>query len=124
VSAAEEVGIIRDATALLLDHAALVPPGPWHWERVLDRLVVCDLSGGIIARIPDSVSGGEDSAAWLAARDPRGARLEAALLKAITNEAEIVLKLQPEAVPAELAWRVSGYTEAFALARYIMEETA
>ena len=124
MTAPDEVAAIRAAAALLLDRAAVVPPGPWHWERVLERLVLLDQAKEIIARIPDSVSGGEDAAAWLTLRDPRSARLEAAMLNAIADEAGRALKLWPDAVSAELAWRVTGYTEALELARYLLEEAS
>ena len=121
-AAQDEVRILRAAATLLLEQADLVPAGPWRLRQVVGRTAVVDTAGRIIAWIPDAA--GTSVVAYIASRDPGSAQPEAALLTALADEAETVLKLRPLTVPAELAWRVSGYAEALGLARYLLREAA
>ena len=117
----EQIAVIRVAAALLADRAALVPPGPWTAKRILEREVICDPSGRIVARIPEGIGGAEkDSGAYLELCDPRSARLVAALLNAVADGAELALKLLPTAVPDDMPAEVAGYDEALGLARHLL----
>jgi hypothetical protein len=115
----EEIGAIRAAATLLLDRAALVPPDPWLWKEIVGRMAIRDTAGHIIAWVPDAT--GADSASYLSFRGPGSAQLEAALLNAIADGAEYLLKAAPDATTADLAEQVCGYAEALALAAHTLE---
>jgi hypothetical protein len=77
------------------------------------------MPGRIIAWAPGA--GAADTARYIAFRDPRAARLEAALLIAVADGADHLLKLLPDATPGDMAEQVCGYADAVILARHILE---
>jgi hypothetical protein len=119
VTAREEIEVIRSAIAVLEVTASIVPPGPWCWKDVVGRVAVLDMAGRVIAWVPSAA--GADAARYITARDPRGARLEALLLRAVADGADHFLKLVSYAKPGDLAGNVCGYAEALVLARHILE---
>jgi hypothetical protein len=118
----EQITVIRAAAALLADRAELVPAGPWYLKPVIGRIAICDMAGRVVAWIPDAT--GTDVARYLATFDPAGTRLETALLTAVADGAELALKLLPSAVPEDMPAEVTGYIEALALARHLLEEAS
>jgi hypothetical protein len=120
VSAAPREGIdaIRAAAALLAERAALVPSGPWYLKQVIGRTAICDAAGHVITWIPDASGAG--IAGFLVLRDPESAQFEAALLNAIADGAEHLLRFVYYATPADLA-KLHGFTGALALAEHILE---
>ena len=111
-SVQEEIATLRAAARLLLERAERIPGGPWYLKQVVGRTAVCDTSGHIIAWVPDAT--GADTATFLATRDRESAQLEAALLNAVADGAEWVMRTAPSVGPID-------YAEALALATHLME---